>query len=188
MSDDPPPCTCVERSSEDWNGHHEDACPYLRWKRGQVDLDDLERLAREASPGPWECVASWGGQSFVEPDTVIVDNDDEMVGNSSRGEGGAPVAHTFAMFTPGRDRANAAFIAAANPVVVSELVRRSRLSNRSSCPCLHVTPCHERCTCVNPVSSSGCRRCCTYGSAEQRAAMAKRLADFIDRGWARPEE
>ena len=187
INDPKPPCACP---FEDRNGYHDDDCPYPRWKRGQIDLDDLERLASEASPGPWECVASWGGQSFVEPDTVIVDNDDEMVGNSSRGEGGAPVAHTFAMFAPGRDRANAAFIAAANPVIVSELVRRvrSREGTKLACPCLHVTPCHERCTCVNPVSSSGCRRCCTYGSAEQRAAMAKRLADFIDRGWARPEE
>jgi hypothetical protein len=27
-----------------------------------------------------------------------------------------------------------------------------------------------------PLSSSGCRRCCSYGSAEQQAAMAKQLA------------
>jgi hypothetical protein len=32
-----------------------------------------------------------------------------------------------------------------------------------------------------PLSSSGCRRCCAYGSVEQRAAMATRLAKAIDR-------
>jgi hypothetical protein len=49
-----------------------------------------------------------------------------------------------------------------------------------ACPCLHTTPCHDRCTCVTPLSSSGCRRCCTYGSAEQRSARARRLAALID--------
>jgi len=48
------------------------------------------------------------------------------------------------------------------------------------CPCLHTTPCHERCTCVSPLSSSGCRRCCSYGSAEQQAAMAAHLAGLED--------
>lgn len=52
----------------------------------------------------------------------------------------------------------------------------------AACPCLHTTPCHERCTCVTPLSSSGCRRCCSYGSAEQRAAAAETLAKFIDLG------
>lgn len=47
---------------------------------------------------------------------------------------------------------------------------------RRSCPCTLTTPCHERCTCVSPVSSSGCRRCCTYGSLEQRTAKAESLA------------
>jgi formamidopyrimidine-DNA glycosylase len=35
---------------------------------------------------------------------------------------------------------------------------------------------------VTPLSSSGCRRCCSYGSAEQRAAAAETLAKFIDLG------
>ena len=41
------------------------------------------------------------------------------------------------------------------------------------CPCKYTTPCHERCTCVMPMSSSGCRRCYTYGSANQRTARAQ---------------
>lgn len=57
-----------------------------------------------------------------------------------------------------------------------------------ACPCLYTVPCHDRCTCVTPLSSSGCRRCCTYGSTEQRAAMAVTLAAFIDRGWERRSE
>lgn len=48
------------------------------------------------------------------------------------------------------------------------------------CPCLHTTPCHERCTCVMSLSSSGCSRCCSYGSAEQQAAMAARLSGLDD--------
>ena len=53
-----------------------------------------------------------------------------------------------------------------------------------ACPCLHTTPCHDRCTCVMTVSSSGCRRCCAYGSADQQRAKAVRLAALIDDGGA----
>lgn len=45
-----------------------------------------------------------------------------------------------------------------------------------SCPCVHTTPCHDRCTCIMSFSSSGCHRCCTYGSDEQQRAMAEHLA------------
>lgn len=47
-----------------------------------------------------------------------------------------------------------------------------------SCPCVHTTPCHERCTCVTPLSSSGCWRCCSYGSPEQQRAKAEMLASL----------
>lgn len=47
------------------------------------------------------------------------------------------------------------------------------------CPCKHLkTPCIERCTCVNPFSSSGCLNCCTYGSKEQQLAMAEHLNEI----------
>lgn len=49
-----------------------------------------------------------------------------------------------------------------------------------ACPCLHTTPCHPDCTCVKPWMSRGCRRCCSYGSADQRRAAAERLAILID--------
>jgi hypothetical protein len=42
-----------------------------------------------------------------------------------------------------------------------------------SCPCTLTTPCHPDCSCGNPVASGGCWRCCTYGSREQRKAMAE---------------
>ncbi len=49
-----------------------------------------------------------------------------------------------------------------------------------SCPCRYTTPCHLRCTCVLPISSWGCLRCCSHGSHEQRVAKAERLAAAID--------
>ena len=49
-----------------------------------------------------------------------------------------------------------------------------------ACPCLHTTPCHDRCTCRMPASSSGCRRCCSYGSKQQQCAKAEVLALIID--------
>ncbi len=47
-----------------------------------------------------------------------------------------------------------------------------------SCPCVHVAPCHERCSCVTPTSSSGCRRCCSYGSKDQQRAAAEHLVNL----------
>lgn len=55
-----------------------------------------------------------------------------------------------------------------------------QLLKEKACPCLHTDPCSDRCTCVEPGSSRGCSRCCTYGSEEQQAARAKRLAELID--------
>lgn len=46
----------------------------------------------------------------------------------------------------------------------------------SGCPCLHTEPCCTSCTCRNPYSSVGCRRCCRYGSKEQQAAKARHIA------------
>src|SRR4051812_34248416 len=50
---------------------------------------------------------------------------------------------------------------------------------RAACPCLHTTPCDPRCTCVMPASSSGCRRCCSYGSTEQQRVKAERLVRSV---------
>jgi hypothetical protein len=47
---------------------------------------------------------------------------------------------------------------------------------KSGCPCVHTTPCHPRCTCKDPFSSVGCKRCCSYGSPQQQHAQAQHLA------------
>lgn len=51
---------------------------------------------------------------------------------------------------------------------------------RGSCPCLFTEPCTTSCTCVNPMVSGGCSRCCTYGSDEQRKENAERIAAAIN--------
>lgn len=48
------------------------------------------------------------------------------------------------------------------------------MPNRS-CPCSYGNPCSPDCTCINSVSSMGCRRCCSYGSEEQRKNIANNL-------------
>lgn len=55
-------------------------------------------------------------------------------------------------------------------------LQRAQEERHDSCPCRHTVPCHERCTCVSPASSSGCRRCCAYGSEEQQKATAEHLS------------
>lgn len=64
-------------------------------------------------------------------------------------------------------------------IAQAEEIERLRMLSRS-CPCHHTTPCHDRCACVNGFSSSGCRRCALYGSAEQQRAAAERLARQVD--------
>jgi 8-oxo-dGTP diphosphatase len=49
-----------------------------------------------------------------------------------------------------------------------------------ACPCLHTKPCDPRCTCLQPLSSVGCRRCCSYGSKAQQKKAAESLAQRID--------
>jgi hypothetical protein len=55
-----------------------------------------------------------------------------------------------------------------------------------SCPCIYTTPCTPDCSCVNCFSSHGCRRCCAYGSLQQRRDRAESLAIIIDAGFASP--
>ena len=59
------------------------------------------------------------------------------------------------------------------------------MTAHAACPCLHATPCDPRCTCVVPASSTGCRRCCSYGSREHQRARAETLAALIDAGGQR---
>jgi hypothetical protein len=53
-------------------------------------------------------------------------------------------------------------------------------TSSSGCPCRFTIPCHPNCTCVQPLSSSGCQRCCSYGSPSQQRAAATRLVRRID--------
>lgn len=45
----------------------------------------------------------------------------------------------------------------------------------NSCPCRWTTPCADRCSCATPASSSGCLRCCRYGSDDQRRERAQAI-------------
>jgi hypothetical protein len=56
------------------------------------------------------------------------------------------------------------------------------MEKNDSCPCAHTTPCRNNCTCVNPLSSAGCARCCSYGSDEQQQKNAERIAAALERG------
>ncbi len=79
-----------------------------------LDLDALEAAARAATPGPWEQALYVRNN---QPDTKIIAGNDHVTdcdGYSASCE---------------QDLANATFIAAANPAVVLELVRRLRAAD-----------------------------------------------------------
>lgn len=59
-------------------------------------------------------------------------------------------------------------------------IDKVRGAKRDGCPCRHTTPCHPGCTCVNPASSVGCGRCCSYGSPEQQKTAAEWIAKGVD--------
>lgn len=49
------------------------------------------------------------------------------------------------------------------------------------CPCRHVTPCRDTCSCACMFQSGGCLRCCSFGSLAQRQAKAERMvAEAVD--------
>lgn len=77
-----------------------------------IDLDALEAAALAATPGEW-CFGSFG-RLLVVP--MIADNPDKHSPICDLGEQHFP-SHT-------EPYANAAYIAAANPAVVIELIRR----------------------------------------------------------------
>lgn len=74
-----------------------------------IDLDNLERLAREATPGPWE--DSWDGPDlYVASDTTIITG---LVDS----------------------QADAAYIAVVSPDVVLALIERVRAAESwTGCP------------------------------------------------------
>lgn len=54
------------------------------------------------------------------------------------------------------------------------------MTEHKACPCLHTTPCHPDCTCVNIFMSRGCDRCCSYGSPEQQREKAEHLVKLLN--------
>lgn len=57
-----------------------------------------------------------------------------------------------------------------------EEIKESRV-----CPCHYLdVPCKPNCSCIYPFSSAGCNYCATYGSIEQRKAMAKYIKYKLD--------
>ena len=70
-----------------------------------VDLDDLEKKAKAATPGPW-----WPNILDIESAHVVIANGYSMLGDRSHEEAQATVD----------------FVAAANPQVVLELIHRLR--------------------------------------------------------------
>jgi hypothetical protein len=54
-------------------------------------------------------------------------------------------------------------------------IERLHLEAKESCPCAWGNPCHDRCPCVNSLSSASCTRCCRYGSEEQQREAARIL-------------
>lgn len=89
----------------------------------ELDLNELERLANAAAPGPWAaCGPSFGEALPVYLNEVVADTpgDDEYDGL------------TVCCANDEHASANMAFIAAANPNVVLELVRQIRELKRDA--------------------------------------------------------
>lgn len=89
-----------------------------------IDLDELERLAKAATPGPWEA-------SSDEPGDVVIWGPREEwlanIGNWARQHEEIDPDRAARQYVELRDAADAAFIAAANPQTVLALVERLRL-------------------------------------------------------------
>lgn len=84
-----------------------------------IDLDELEKKCKAATPGPWQYPNGYRGM------------DTSVLGPPHRdwhGKfGGAVVAETSSMGIPEHQwQLNASFIAAANPQTILELIRRVR--------------------------------------------------------------
>lgn len=61
---------------------------------------------------------------------------------------------------------------------------RLKAERNTICPCKHTTPCHPDCSCVVPISSRGCERCCAYGSKKQWKSRAESIANV----WSERDE
>lgn len=127
-----------------------------------TELAALRKLAEDASPGPWRV----GDNSDL---CVLAVADNELIETEMPG--------------------TAAFIAAANPMIVLGLIDEiERLrSGAPGCPCHYIDPCDPQCSCANDAMSGGCGRCARYGSPEQRKAAAERIAHLLALATTRTE-
>ena len=78
----------------------------------QIDLDELERLAKEATPGPWtvQTGCSW-----------------RRIGANGDGDVLRPVRHQHDGWPDlAAPHGNLEYIAAANPAIILELIRMAR--------------------------------------------------------------
>jgi hypothetical protein len=91
-----------------------------------IDLDELERLARNATPGPW-FAADWGND-FGDNLTTIEAQEPEVLyaGQSSIWPDGIQKLRIAETEEGERPIEDAAYIAAANPAVILELIRMVR--------------------------------------------------------------
>lgn len=80
------------------------------------ELDELERLAKAATPGPWWEEDLDGEGFYWSIHAGTKDGPDELV-----------LAQADGLLEEHEDRANFRFIAAANPQTVLELIARARL-------------------------------------------------------------
>lgn len=157
-------------------------------EKQRVMLDELTRRAQDAesqaamlreSNKSLEKKVDWGGKAAVEI-TRLRDERDEVRRHlynllaRIHGDGG----HYTEEY--GVDKA----VADADEKIVARFATAREnqayvATYAAACPCLHDMPCDSRCTCVNPASSRGCDRCCTYGSPEQQRAKAASLSGFV---------
>ena len=94
------------------------------YRGGPLDLDELEALARAATPGPWR--SWWEGRDHYSGDSFV------GTGRAFPNEvGEGPDLYPRVTITPTGDpadnlQADQDFIAAANPATILELIARIR--------------------------------------------------------------
>lgn len=140
------------------------------------DIEGHQARIAAATPLPWFAPA--GKREWLFEDCVLTSAEAPQWKDGS----GRVLAHMNTNFPYRADLELICDAVNALPAHLTEikelrsLVQQLMEIGQNACPCMHTTPCHERCTCVVPFSSSGCRRCCVYGSDDQRKAAAVRLA------------
>ena len=90
-----------------------------------IDLDALEKLADEATPGDWFATAD-----DQEPEWNVRQSTDGLL----------VAALTYSDFTLQQDARNAAFIAAANPATIKALIAELKEAREHLARCVELVP------------------------------------------------